>query len=94
MPEWWGMTDFIENDVNPWFDYANTCGPCTQKSPVPSVTQQIFITIDIVGGSYEWDGFVDENGAACGEGTATDPVKLFKLKGTFWKNQPYGFVEH
>ena len=85
------MTEFIENDLDPWFEYATTCGPCTKKEALVKnlISYEGRILAD---GNYDWTGFTDENGAACGYGIATygDGNWLnkgrFTIEGTFWQN--------
>ena len=87
------MTDFIENDLNPWFEYANTCGPCMNEQMFP-FGAQIFIEIPFLAGDYEWSGNIDGNGKACGYGIATEVSSGKELTGTFFEDQPYGFMQY
>ena len=43
---------------------------------------------------FNWEGPVDANGDACGEGfgTATIFGDVVMVTGTFWKGEPYGIV--
>ena len=85
------MTSFIKDEVEPWFEWATTDGPCKDSYTEDDMTAKaglasVLETYDV------WVGHIDSDGNACGEGIAIKLENGRKFKGTFWKNQPYGIV--
>ena len=88
---WGAMTSFIKDEVEPWFEWATTDGPCKDSYTEDDMTAKaglasVLETYDV------WVGHIDSDGNACGEGIAIKLENGRKFKGTFWKNQPYGIV--
>ena len=85
------MTMFIEDELDPWFIYANTDGPCQEFVTKENSSTNVFIGVPFPSTDpFHWEGFVDDDGNACGEGVGTSNDLGTTVKGTFWKNAPYG----
>ena len=88
------MSQFIHEDLKPWYSWATTEGPC-QAIGTSTVT---FNWNGAFGGDYSYEGHVDADGKACdGNGNATISSSYCTggtchVNGGFWNDQVHGLA--
>ena len=80
------MSEFIHNELNPWYDWASTLGPCQQNGTA---------TVLFGDNEFAYVGKVDDQGRACAYGTAENDLlggTKLQYPTTFYANKVHGLA--